>query len=143
MDSYKAHCLRCGYNWIKKSTSDPKVCPACNSRKWKEAQGTARTARKIKQVKRDSRDLIIIPELFEDSARGDPDIFMMVCPVCGDSYVSLHGTVDANPEECYCKNAGKILNFDGECGHSFGLFFGSHKGGTLCKIIAVSSEQEV
>lgn len=33
-DPYKAHCLKCGYDWVKKSTSDPKVCPACNSRNW-------------------------------------------------------------------------------------------------------------
>lgn len=34
-DPYKAHCLKCGYDWTKKTTKDPKVCPACNSRNWK------------------------------------------------------------------------------------------------------------
>lgn len=33
-DPYKAHCLKCNYSWTKKSTVDPKVCPACNSRNW-------------------------------------------------------------------------------------------------------------
>ena len=30
----KLNCLRCGYNWVPRSASLPKMCPKCHSRLW-------------------------------------------------------------------------------------------------------------
>jgi predicted Zn-ribbon and HTH transcriptional regulator len=31
-------CLRCGWEWIRKGSSEPKRCPRCRSEKWKQEQ---------------------------------------------------------------------------------------------------------
>jgi DNA-directed RNA polymerase subunit RPC12/RpoP len=61
---YQAHCFKCGYDWTKKTTKDPLVCPSCNSRKWKEPS------------KEKTRKAKVLPFYATDKCFFDP---MLVC----------------------------------------------------------------
>jgi predicted Zn-ribbon and HTH transcriptional regulator len=34
----KLKCLRCNYEWYKRTPKDPKCCPACKSRVWDQGR---------------------------------------------------------------------------------------------------------
>jgi|GEM_PF-4324927 len=119
---YKAHCKKCGYAWIKKSETDPKVCPNCNSRKWKEP--------KIKIPAEPERDdyngLVRLDKLLYPFMEND-NRFCIACPVCKN-----HSTVFEGIK-------GSYASFKGDCGHKFSLYFKNKEGEAL---IILSAEEE-
>ena len=38
-------CSKCGHEWIKRTESDPKMCPSCKSRLWKSRANGAKGGR--------------------------------------------------------------------------------------------------
>ena len=43
-------CSKCGHEWIKRTESDPKMCPSCKSRLWKSRANGAKGGRPVKRV---------------------------------------------------------------------------------------------
>lgn len=123
-DPYKAHCERCNYDWIKKTTRDPVCCPNCHSRKYKEPKNE----NSDNEPRRALNGQIVIPDLFTSFCEND-NSYVLCCPICGYNYCFYDG------------NENGVDKFSGECGHTFGFSFDFYKGETIVKVVRFADKE--